>query len=202
MRNTPPPPPLANRTCFSGHHQMSLWGRVRSQVWCPRGSLPCDLSHDAFDSTPPRGQTDVSENITFLQIRLRAVKTKIDLLCSMIAITRVNVFVEYNGADPQWNHVRSEHAARLEPGPSLRRDGGKTSVRTDGGEVRLEQIADSISLCVCAVTFFIHSSSFVCHFNPERDIHAGIDRCKDHSQFIILVIPLRIDGNVQNRNSI
>ena len=40
------------------------------------GTLPCDLSHDACDiPTPhPPEQTDASENITFLQFRLRTVK--------------------------------------------------------------------------------------------------------------------------------
>ena len=66
--------------CFSGHHQMLLWGAPylnkseqvsiyhhqmsltgASQVWCPEGTLPdlpwgllhltCDLSHDVIDIT-------------------------------------------------------------------------------------------------------------------------------------------------------
>ena len=70
--------PLANRTCFSGHHQMSLIGGVLKWIkfeqvssvgqqlsvaglmWggyppdFPRDTLPCDLSHDVSDApTPP-----------------------------------------------------------------------------------------------------------------------------------------------------
>ena len=45
------------------------------KVWCPGGILPCDLSHDTFDVTYPTSceQTDACENITFSQLRLRAV---------------------------------------------------------------------------------------------------------------------------------
>ena len=40
-----------------------------SQVWCPvtfpeKGTLPCDLSHNAFDVTPHSEQTNTCENIT------------------------------------------------------------------------------------------------------------------------------------------
>ena len=44
------------------------------------GTLPCDLSRDGFAVTylpPPPGQTDACENITFLQLRLRAVNNRI-----------------------------------------------------------------------------------------------------------------------------
>ena len=36
-------------------------------------TLPVDLSNDAFDLAYPREQTDACENITFPQLRLRAV---------------------------------------------------------------------------------------------------------------------------------
>ena len=38
------------------------------------GTLPCDLSHDVcYVPIPPCGQADTCENITFLQLRLRAI---------------------------------------------------------------------------------------------------------------------------------
>ena len=54
------------------------WGGARSPglMSRKRDTLPCDLSHDACGITTtlsPCGQTDVCENITFSQLRLRAV---------------------------------------------------------------------------------------------------------------------------------
>ena len=53
----------------SDHDQMSLAGRgerVGPQVWCPwgGGTVPCDLSHDAYDVTYPDSgwQTNACEN--------------------------------------------------------------------------------------------------------------------------------------------
>ena len=54
-------------------HRISVAG-CRSQVWCPGGTLECDVSHDAFVTYPSHfEQKDAWENITFQQIRLRAV---------------------------------------------------------------------------------------------------------------------------------
>ena len=58
--------------------QVWRWGGDRSPglMSRKRDTLPCDLSHDACDITTtlsPCGQTDVCENITFPQLRLRAV---------------------------------------------------------------------------------------------------------------------------------
>ena len=61
--------------CLRGRSPCPISGgwRVTLQVWCLRGgTLPCDLSHDAFDVTY-HPQTDTFENITFPNLRLRAV---------------------------------------------------------------------------------------------------------------------------------
>ena len=44
------------------HHQMLLGGGVRSPGLMSGGTLPCDISHDAFDVTyhPPPPSTGVS----------------------------------------------------------------------------------------------------------------------------------------------
>ena len=58
----------------SDDHQMSVaGGRYTGLMSGGGGTLPCDLSHDAFDHTYPREQTDACENITFPQLRLRVV---------------------------------------------------------------------------------------------------------------------------------
>ena len=80
----------------SDHDQMSLAGRgerVGPQVWCPwgGGTVPCDLSHDAFDVANPhsRGQTDAWENITFPQLCLQAVNI-VAIQCAMIRFSYSN----------------------------------------------------------------------------------------------------------------
>ena len=58
----------------SDDHQMSVaGGRYTGPMSGGGGTLPCDLSHDAFDLTYPREQADACENITFSQLRLRVV---------------------------------------------------------------------------------------------------------------------------------
>ena len=73
----------------SDDHQMSVAGVGPLQWWAPDvnsrgyprsdvqgegGTLLCDLLHDACDVTAPNRMTDTCENITFLQLRWRAVK--------------------------------------------------------------------------------------------------------------------------------
>ena len=71
----------------------------RSDVqWVPyltlpgRCTLPCDLSHDAFDVTYHpllRGQTDTCENISFPQLRLWAVT----IVATVLSTKNVNVLI-------------------------------------------------------------------------------------------------------------